>query len=230
MFLSDLVDQHLGGGTGKTKKAHTAKSSIHEQAELTLSGGQGRGKIQQRPENQERTRSPITKSVHERLHHNLKGPYTKSPPLNKGERVKSPLSRSRHEQLNKSDRIKSPPNKSKGLSSFKMSSGSYNSLKKLRTQNNFIVPPDDIDEFKIFSDFSALSGAATFNRQKRRMGEVNYLSPGPAYYTPKIENFRAKSPSHYIPVSGKRVDFARDGGPGPGSYYPRYYVKAPRPR
>lgn len=73
-------------------------------------------------------------------------------------------------------------------------------------------------EDKLISEFNQIVGPATFTKQKRRIGEISPVLPGPGAYNTDPDLLRTHSPRAVIPVGGQRVSFQGNTGPGPADY------------
>ncbi|CAG9322957.1 unnamed protein product [Blepharisma stoltei] len=157
----------------------------------------------------------------------LNSPFTS--PYNSYEKLEQPKLATI--DLNNSPTAEKKPIK---ISSYKpMSSGeydlgkyrlSYANLKKKKNESSIFSSLKG-EDLALLSDFSYPSGAATFNRERRRLNEIREISPGPGSYETDPEYLRKKSPKAVIPHGGKRIDFAKADTPGPLDYYPlRHYL------
>ena len=94
-----------------------------------------------------------------------------------------------------------------------------------RSQNSLHVAPFSSLNGRPLSEFNTIVGAATFPKQKRRIGEVSPVAPGPGSYNTDPDLLKSHSPKAVIPVSGKRIDFVLSSTPGPAYYTPlRHFV------
>lgn len=81
-------------------------------------------------------------------------------------------------------------------------------------------PTRSTTALRAISDFAFPAPSVLFTRTSRKTLEVRNLSPGPAHYTPALENTKERHGGVTIPKGGKRYEYYVPETPGPAFYTP----------